>query len=71
MVADKDSQADLLTVTQVAQHLDYTPQHVRLLLREGRLSGTKIGRDWVVPSEAVDAFVARRDTLDLPLSEND
>jgi len=38
----------VLTVGQAARRLRCTAQHVRKLLRQGRLRGRKIGRDWLV-----------------------
>jgi excisionase family DNA binding protein len=50
--------ADLpfLTTQQVAKRLGYTLQHVRLLIRQGRLRGVKLGRDWVIQPEVLKKF---------------
>lgn len=58
---------DTLTAKEVAERLGYTAQHVRRLLREGQLKGRKVGRDWVVSREAVEAFVVQRENFELPL----
>ena len=42
-----------VTVSQAAQELGYTVQHVRWLLRSGKLAGTKLGRDWLVSRDSV------------------
>ena len=49
-----------LTIAEAATMLGYTRQHTRLLIREGKLRGTKVGRDWVVWESHVREFIARR-----------
>lgn len=58
---------DHITAQEASERLGYTVQHVRRLLREGELEGTKIGRDWVVVEESVAEFATRRENLNLPL----
>jgi excisionase family DNA binding protein len=60
MVEDK-----FLTVSEVAVKLGYTEQHIRLLLRQGKLRGRKIGRDWMVPYEVVELHATQQDTAPL------
>lgn len=62
MVAD-----DFSTSIEAAEILGYTVQHVRRLIREGKLPGKKLGRDWMVERAAVEKFMASRDNLRLPL----
>jgi excisionase family DNA binding protein len=59
----------ILTVSAVAEELGYSVQHVRRLIREGTLTAVKIGRDWMIESESVAAFLQHRDNLILPLDE--
>jgi hypothetical protein len=40
----------MYTVLDAAAELKLDPSHVRLLLRTGRLKGTKHGRDWMIPA---------------------
>jgi excisionase family DNA binding protein len=44
-----------LTVKQVADIMAVQPATVRAWLRTGKLQGTRIGRDWRVPADAVQA----------------
>jgi excisionase family DNA binding protein len=44
---------DYVSTEEAARRLGYTPQHVRLLARTGKLSGQKIGRDWLILRESV------------------
>jgi excisionase family DNA binding protein len=38
--------AKILTLEEAAEMLSFTPTHTRKLLREGRIPGVKIGREW-------------------------
>jgi hypothetical protein len=38
------------SVTETAAKLGFTDRHVRFLLKRGKLSGRKLGHDWVVLS---------------------
>lgn len=55
---------EFITTAETAELLGYTPQHVRRLVREGVLDGTKIGRDWVINRASVGRFLADRENLD-------
>ena len=50
---------DLLTVAQAAGRLGIGSSMVRTYCQQGRLSAQRIGRDWLIPAAAVDAFVRR------------
>lgn len=54
---------EFLTSSEAAERLGYTRQHVRRLIRLGRLSGQKIGRDWMVPRASVESIMADRENL--------
>ena len=56
-----------LTTKDAAELLGYTVQHVRRLIREGRLQGRRLGRDWIVDKESVDRYVASRENFELPM----
>jgi len=59
-----------MSTAQAADRLGYTIQHVRRLVRQGVLAGFKVGRDWVVSREDVEAFAARDEYLSLPLTRS-
>ena len=61
--------SEVITTAEAARLLGYTPQHVRRLVRDGRLEGTKIGRDWVILRDSISAYLAARDNLNLDLEE--
>jgi excisionase family DNA binding protein len=58
-----------ITSSVAALRLGYTIQHVRRLIRQRKLEGFKLGRDWVVLSTSVDAWASRGEYLDLPLEQ--
>ena len=47
---------DLLSVADAAQRLSRSTEQVRRYLREGRLSGRRIGGQWFIDATAVAAF---------------
>ncbi len=56
-----------LTTDEAAQKLDYSPQHVRRLVRDGKLAGEKVGRDWIVSAVSVTRHLATRENFSLTL----
>lgn len=44
---------DLLSVEQVAEMLGMHPRTVRRLLREGKLTGTKVGGEWRITADSL------------------
>jgi excisionase family DNA binding protein len=51
--ATKKASGELLTTEQVAERMKVTREHVSDMLRSGKLTGTKIGRDWVINSNDI------------------
>lgn len=45
-----------MTVDEVAEKLDITPQRVREYCRAGRL-GEKVGRQWIITEEEFERFL--------------
>jgi excisionase family DNA binding protein len=46
-----------LTTTEAARLTGYTPDHIGLLRRRGRLTGEKRGRDWFISFESLEIYV--------------
>lgn len=44
-----------MTVDEVAEELELTPQRVREFCQQGRL-GRRVGRQWVITREELEAF---------------
>jgi len=61
------SHSTFISTDEAARQLQYTAQHVRRLVRKGKLEGEKVGRDWIVSSESVGHHLAVRENLSLPL----
>lgn len=51
----KDSQ--LYSVKDLTKILPITPESIRAYLREGRIKGHKIGKNWYVTKENIEAFL--------------
>lgn len=63
--AEYDRRAGLegmLDVPTAAARLRVSQQRIRQLLSEGKLDGTKVGRDWLVSSASVAERIASRGT---------
>ncbi len=54
---------------EAAARLGYTRQHVGRLIRQKRLDGQKLGRDWIVRRESVERCLAERANLHFPFRE--
>ena len=54
--------SDFISVACAAQIRDVKETYIRSLLREGRITGIKIGRDWLVSEVSVREFTPRRYT---------
>ena len=50
---------EVFTVREAAARLKADPSTLRKLLREGRLGGFRVGSDWRIPQNDLDAFVDR------------
>lgn len=61
------SDSDFVTSDVAARRLGYTTQHVRRLVGQGMLTGSKIGRDWVIHEKSVERYIATRNEEQLVL----
>ena len=50
--------SDLISLEKAAELSGLTSGHLRLLIREGVIWGTKIGRNWVTTEQAVSDYKA-------------
>ncbi len=58
-----DSIDNLLTVPEVACALKVTPQYIRKLIKEEKLHASRIGKQWVVKSDALEQYIRQYDVL--------
>jgi excisionase family DNA binding protein len=61
---------DYLTTRDAARHLGVTTQRVGMFIRQGRLSATRIGRDWMILSSDLDTFASKPRTNGHPKVQN-
>lgn len=47
----------MLSIKEVAETAKLTEQHVRQLLREGKIKGTKAGKEWRVAKEDLNRYL--------------
>lgn len=64
-------QVSFISTDEAARQLQYTAQHVRRLVREGKLEGEKVGRDWIVSSDSMAKYLSVRENFSLPLEQRD
>lgn len=58
----------LLTIQDVANRLKVTPQYARKLIKEEKLTATKIGSQWVIKPDDLDAYISK---YDISIEPND
>lgn len=54
---------NLLTIQQVAEKLKVTPQYARKLIKEEKLTATRIGKQWVVTYEDLERYIENFDVV--------
>lgn len=52
---------DLLTIQEVANRLKVTPQYARKLIKEEKLTATRIGTQWVINPDDLDLYISKYD----------
>jgi len=61
---DVDIPKQWLTVGDVCDYLGVTPHVVTRMLREGELTGVKIGREWRIARTDLEAWINRARGVD-------
>ena len=51
---------DHLTAKQAAQKFGLSDSHIRRLLENGKVQGTKVGNLWLIPNSAMEEYMANR-----------
>lgn len=62
----KATTAVFYTTTEAAKRLGYTIQHVRLLIRQNRLQGVRMGRDWFITEDVLSKYAQRQTKNKIP-----
>jgi len=60
------SMEKLFTVKSLAEYLDLSILTVREMLRDGKIRGSKIGKEWRVTESAVRDFLKAHEVTDTP-----
>ena len=53
----KDDANHLISLAEAAELTDLSHRHIRLLVRQRKIWGTKIGRNWVTTETAVREYL--------------
>lgn len=53
----------LLSVTDVAKQMKVSEQHIRSLIRNGSLSGIRVGKQWVVSQQDLDSYIKNNNII--------
>ena len=61
-------ETQLLTANQVADRLQIAVSTVYAWLREGRISGIRLGRQWRVSEQALGSYVSRQEEIGAEIS---
>lgn len=56
--AEYDAAARFISLADAAKISGLSAGHLRLLVKQGRLWGIKIGRNWITSEEAVQAYLS-------------
>lgn len=54
------NKSNYLTSAEAANALGFSPDHVRNLIRRGKLKGEKLGRNWIVPVKELTKVKRKR-----------
>ena len=49
--------SELITVSEASKLSGYTPQHVRLLIRQGLINGRRSGGIWLVEASSLRNYI--------------
>ena len=48
---------DLISIKEAARFCGLSERHIRLLLKQGKIKGKKLGHDWVTTKEYVGEYI--------------
>ena len=54
---------NLVLIAQATQEVNYTPEHISLLLRQGKVEGQKVGGVWLVDLDDLKRYEQEMSTL--------
>ncbi|WP_162909889.1 helix-turn-helix domain-containing protein [Aggregatilinea lenta] len=56
--AGEEAAQQLITLSEAAERFGLSHSHLRLLVRQGKVWGTKLGFSWVTTEAAVNTYLA-------------
>ena len=60
LLKDIDQNREFITTAQAAERSDLSQVYLAQLLRENKLEGFQLGRDWYVYVDSLDAFLKQK-----------
>ena len=60
---------EFVSIEEAAEKFKYHVEHVRKMMREGRIAGLKIGRTWLEKRDALDSILQRIKPVRRPLPQ--
>ncbi len=60
-MAKKPNPKDFLSLSQAASRYGFSSDYFRRLAEKGRLKASKVGRQWLTTSDAVESFIESRE----------
>jgi excisionase family DNA binding protein len=63
-MTSNSSKQELLSMAEAGEITGYHPDYLSALARQGKLMGQKVGRNWLITREALNAFLGLDQTLD-------
>lgn len=52
---------ELINPDNAAKELNLSPQWIRKLLQKGEIEGQKLGRNWVITKDAIEAYKQKKE----------
>jgi len=54
------NKGNYLTSSEAAKALGFSPDHVRKLIRQGKIKAERIGRNWIIEKKSLDKIHRQR-----------
>lgn len=54
---EEEPTKDLISLAEASKISGFSPAHLRLLVKQGKLWGIKIGRDWVTTTSSLQKYL--------------
>jgi len=55
--SEEDTTKDLISLAEASKLSGFSPAHLRLLVKQGKVWGIKIGRDWVTTTSSLQKYL--------------